>query len=145
MDGSLSLDPRTGREEGPETVLELLNSPLRVIPFILAADQSVLLLTRLNIDWVVAGPSVPASLIRPPAGDPGREEPVQVWFVDGRSMDGMLQLERSGHQSRASDLLNGRADFYPMTTRLGTLLVNKSRVRETRLLASSQATARPAD
>ena len=55
VDGHLCLTPEINGERRPETILELLNSPRRVIPFLRDADDSVVLLTRLNVDWVVVG------------------------------------------------------------------------------------------
>lgn len=127
----LALAPAPPEEAG--TLLELLNSSSRVIPLIRAEDGAVILLTRLNIDWVMAGERVEASLIYPARGETLREEPVVLHFMNGTTMDGLILMDAAAMGSRASDFLNDSGDFYPVRTRLGTLFVNKSRVRETRL------------
>ena len=131
MDGFFCVGPAWAAE--PQTILELLNSTLRVIPFIVAADGSVILLTRLNLDWAMAGEQVESDLILPADYLVSRSEPVELEFVNGTTIDGVMQMEVTEERSRASDFLNGPAEFYPVLTRIGTLLVNKSRVRETRL------------
>ena len=56
---------RSDTEQGrPETVLELLNHRVSVLPFI-EPDESVVLLTRRNIDWVVTAPAVEEHFIAP--------------------------------------------------------------------------------
>jgi hypothetical protein len=124
-----------------ETILDLLKSSRRMVPFVRAGDQRVVLLTRMNIDWVIAGSDVPAEHIFPPDHVVGFEEPVQVQFLAGRTIEGQLQIERLNESTRASDYLNGPGDFFPVVTRLGTLLANKSRVRETVLVESNERRA----
>jgi hypothetical protein len=131
-DGFLCLLPELdGRR--PETILELLNSSRRVIPFLRPADDSVVLLTRLNIDWVVVGAQVDPAWVMPRRFPGTREQSVQLHFLDGRSMEGDVRWHSPGADIRLSDFLNDPADFYPLATRVGTLMVNKSRVRETRV------------
>src|SRR5438477_8355732 len=65
VDGVFSLSPDSPFHSGPQTILELLNSQLRTIPFLIpSSDDDVVLLTRVNIDWVVAGSGVEAELIQ---------------------------------------------------------------------------------
>ena len=63
LDGYFCLLPEMDGQPRPETILELLNSTRRVIPFFRVADDNVVLFTRLNIDWVVpeggGGPNYP--------------------------------------------------------------------------------------
>jgi hypothetical protein len=131
LDGYLCLLPDLdGR---PETILELLNSTRRVIPFLRAVDDSVGLLTRLNIDWVVAGAQVDPEWIMPKRSPAMREQSVRLQFFDGRTMEGDVRWPSPGADIRLSDFLNDAADFYPLVTRVGILMVNKNRVRETRV------------
>lgn len=141
VDGFYHLSPRAAFHAGPETVLELLNSKLRVIPFLASGDDAVRLLTRLNIDWVMAGAHVDESLVCPPEFTGRLGEVVQVSFQDERRIEGTLRVESSQQQLRASDFLNLSDDYYPLDTRVGILLVNKSRVRETRIRAARAAAA----
>jgi hypothetical protein len=142
VDGYFCLAIGSEFTEEPQTVLELLNSPLRVIPFILEEDGSVILLTRQNLDWVVAGEQVEPELMFSTDSVHVREEPVELQFMTGTTIDGLMQIGTTDGSSRASDFLNAAPDFYPVITRLGTLLVNKTRVRETRLSTISPHWAR---
>jgi hypothetical protein len=132
LDGFFCLALAGGPHEAPQTVLGLLNSPLRVIPFIVEGDGSVILVTRQNVDWVMTPEHVESGLVYPSGYVVTREEPAELEFMNGTTMDGLIQMAGQG-AGRASDFLNGRDDFYPVLTRHGILLVNKSRVRETRL------------
>ena len=134
LDGYFCLLPEMDGHPGPETILELLNSTRRVIPFFQVADDNVVLLTRLNIDWVVPGAQVDADWIMPKRLHAIREQSVRLQFFDGREMEGAVRWGSPlGADIRLSDFLNDPADFYPLVTRLGILMVNKNRVRETRV------------
>lgn len=140
--GFLALAPQAPYHEGPETILELLNSSLNVIPFIREDDEAVILLTRTNIEWLAAGPDVPPELIHPPAYSFTREERVDLVLNDGRRIDGLVQMELPEDYNRISDFLNGSDDFYALVTRWGTVLINKAAVRETRLFEPAPRLAR---
>jgi len=140
-DGWLWLAPRTERAERPETILELLNSPRSVIPFIQPKDSAVLLLTRVSIEWVAIGAGVEPGLVFPPDHRVTREQRAEVCFANGRRMEGIIQWNAADEHSRLSDFLNGQEDFFVMKTRSGVILVNKQRVHETRV---TEATPRPA-
>ena len=133
LDGYLCLLPDLDGQQRPETILELLNSTRRVIPFLRAVDDSVGLLTRLNIDWVVPGAQVDPEWIMPRRSPAMREQTVRLQFFDGRIMEGDVRWPSPGADIRLSDFLNDAADFYPLVTRVGILMVNKNRVRETRV------------
>jgi hypothetical protein len=133
LDGMFCVAPAPDPKNEGRTVLELLNSDRRVIPFIVSGDGSVILLTRVNLDWVMAQDHDGSGLILPDDYIIGREEPVEIEFMNGTTIDGILQMALDDEDTRASDFLNGPADFYPVLTRMGTLLVNKARVRSTRL------------
>ena len=139
-DGYLCLAPHSELHEGRETMLELLNSDKRVVPF-LCQDGEVVLLTLRHVDWVLAGPGVDLSAVFPPTYIVAREERVELCFADGRCMDGKIQMEVTEDFTRASDFLNAGARFYPIRTRLGLMLVNKDRVSETRLAEARERAA----
>lgn len=136
MEGSLSLQPAGAGRPTPETLLELLNGSARVIPFT-RADRTALLLGRLALDWVAAGPEVPADLVRPQPQGVTRGEKVRVRFLDGKSIEGQIQMDLSESRHRISDFLNGTEDYFVLATRLGTLLVNKARVGDLLAFESS--------
>jgi hypothetical protein len=133
LDGYFCLLPEVDGHRRPETILELLNSTRRVIPFFRVADDNFVLFTRLNIDWVVPGAQVDPDWIMPRRLHATREQSVRLQFFDGREMEGDVRWCSPGADIRLSDFLNDAADFYPLVTRLGILLVNKNRVRETRV------------
>ena len=135
IDGRIALSPLSRTRQGSETILELLNTPQRVIPFEL--PHTVLLITRLSIDWVLAAKGVEADLVCPRTYVVSREESVEVTFNDGRSIGGMIQMELPEGMNRASDFLNCPDDFFPLRTRLGVAIVNKASIRETRVHAPS--------
>ena len=99
----------------------------------LQSSTDVLLLTRDNIDWAVAGSGVESSLMLSPPLAVTREENVLVTFSDGRAIDGLIQIELPEGMNRVSDFLNGPQDFFPLRTRIGTVFINKARVRDTRV------------
>lgn len=141
LEGYLSLSPRAESHDGPETLLDLLNSSARFIPFVPADGGPVLLLARLQLDWIMPGPEVPADVVRPSTYLVTREERVGLRFTDGRRIEGLIQMELPEELNRASDFLNGPGDFFPLLTDFGILLLNKATVRETEVFESSPAPA----
>jgi hypothetical protein len=137
VDGQIALGPLSRTRQGSETILELLNTPQRVVPLMLPEFQTVLLVTRLNIDWVLAGAGVDVDLVCPRSYIVSREESVHVTFSDGRTIDGMIQMELPEGMNRASDFLNCPDEFFPMRTRIGIVIVNKTRIRDTRVHSAS--------
>lgn len=133
LDGYFCLLPDVHGPGVPETILELLNSSRRVIPFFRIADDNVVLFTRLNIDWVMPGAQVDPGWVMPRRVHATREQNVHLQFFDGREMEGAVRWTSPGADIRLSDFLNDAADFYPLVTRVGILMVNKNRVRETRV------------
>ena len=134
LDGFLCLLPEIDGQRRSETILELLNSSRRVIPFLRIAGDSVVLLTRLNIDWVMASAQTDAEWIMPKRFPATREQSVRLHFIDGGSMEGDVRWSSPAADIRLSDFLNDAADFYPLLTRMGILMVNKNRVREARVV-----------
>ncbi len=132
-DGWFLLFPHVGPERRAESLLELLNSQRSVIPFILAGDDSVLLLTRLNIDWVAVGAAVPAELVFPPGHKPNRGQRVELRFVDESRVEATVEWCSESGQDRLSDFLNTSDPFVASRAGFGTLIWNKERIRETRI------------
>ena len=137
MEGRLSLCPHSARHAGPETLLELLDPPAGFLPFERSTDDAVLLLSRPDIQWVMAGPGVDPELIRPPTYRFTRKERVWVGLREGDVLDGLIQMELPENLNRVSDYLNGPERFFPLSTRRGTFLVHKAAVREVCLFDSS--------
>jgi hypothetical protein len=141
LDGFLSLAPTMRFREGPETLLERLNALDRVIPFHLRADQAVLLVNRVEIAWVAAGPGVGPERICPASYRVTREERVRLRLRDGTDLEGLLRMEMPEWYNRASDFMNADEDFFPLVTDAGIVLVNKRHVASTRLFETSPAPA----
>lgn len=137
LEGTFSLAPSTEFHDGPETLLELLNSPTTMLPFQRLADDATLLLTRLDLQWVMAGPGVDPELLRPRSYRYTREERVRVRLRSGDELEGLLQMELPELMNRASDYMNGPEPFFPLTTRQGIFLIQKASARELRLYSSS--------
>ncbi len=136
-EGLLSLSPRAEQHEGPETILDRLNGPQRVLPFHRREDGAVVLVTRLHVVWVEAGPMVAAAVIRPPAYMTTREEHVRVRLIGEEAIEGVLAMEMPTEYNRASDYLNGPEDFFPLVTSTGTRLINKAMLLDVQVFASA--------
>jgi hypothetical protein len=136
IEGCLSLSPVSEHHAGPETLLEYLNEPHRVLPFE-RDDGTTLLLARHDVQWVFAGGGVPGELIRPRCFRFTREERVRVRLCGGEEIDGLLQMELPETVNRVSDFLNGPEEFFPLTARDGVYLVQKHHSRETILFEAS--------
>lgn len=137
MDGQLLVSSRAAYHDGPETLLESLNQPRRVIPFLRAIDGATLLLARDQIDWVAASGDVDETLVGPRPDFVTHEERVEVRLRGGGTWSGMLRMEMPPGLNRASDFLNGDGEFFGLWTRSGLVLINKSRMLQTRVFQSS--------
>lgn len=126
--GLLSLSRQAELHDGPETLLERLNAPTHVVPFQLAGDGTVLLLTRTHIEWVEADADVDQRLVHTATWRPTREESVRVRVASGEVFEGILPIEMPDSLNRASDYLNGEIEFFPVRLAGATRLVNKLRV-----------------
>lgn len=135
-DGSLLLFPHIGRGTRPETLLELLNSPRTVIPFVPAQDDEVLLLSRRNIDWVAVSEDVPAELVVPPGPSPTHEHGAELRFLDESRVEVRVRWNSPDSTVRISDHLNAHAEFIIVEAGFGVLIVNARRIRETRLIGA---------
>jgi hypothetical protein len=143
VEGFFSLAPLSPWRAGPETILELVNADRRVIPFLRAPDEATLLLTRLAIDWIETGPDVDIDLVRPRTYRVTREERVEIRLTDDTRLEGLVQMELPDELNRLSDFLNCVEDFFPLLSRGRTLLVNKSKLRETRAFEASPLPINP--
>ncbi len=136
-DGHFSLAHHSAFHPGPETLFERLNAPDRVIPFHRAEDGAVLMLSRHELEWVMAGSGVPDAHVCPPTHFATAEERVRVRFRSGATLEGMLRIELPEHLNRASDFLNGPEDFFPLVTGRGMRLVNKAQMVDVLVFESS--------
>jgi hypothetical protein len=137
IEGCFALTPQAQFHDGPETLLERLNSPDRVIPFERKDDRGVLLLNRLEIEWVRPASTMASELICPPTYQVTREERVSLRLRSGETMVGLLRMELPEWYNRASDFLNSPEHFFPLITEEGVVLVNKLCVMSTRLYEHS--------
>lgn len=135
-DGSLLLFPHIGRATRPETLVELLNSPRTVIPFVPAPDDEVLLLSRRNIDWVAVSDDVPAELVVPPGAPATHEHRAELRFLDESRVEVRIRWASPDSTVRVSDHLNAHAEFIVVEAGFGVLIVNARRIRETRLIGA---------
>lgn len=133
-DGWLLLFPALDETGRAETVLELLNSPRQVIPFLRGDDESVLLLVRDNIDWVAIGNGVDPQLVFPPDRQSALEQRVELRFVDERKIEAVIRWGDAATSVRLSDFLGSPDLFVAAEAGFGTLLVNKRRVRDIRIV-----------
>jgi hypothetical protein len=133
-DGWFQLFPEVDNLGRPETVLELLNSPRRVIPFLKREEKSVVLLVRENIDWVAVGPGEQTRLVVPPERTDAHVQRVELGFLDERRVAATVRWGDFPLRERLSDFLNQSDLFVAAEAAFGTLIVNKSRLREVRIL-----------
>lgn len=134
--GLVSLFPHAELHDGPETLLECLDAPARMLPFQLAGGDAVLLITRAHVEWVQPDASVDPRLVRPAPYMSTHEELVQVRMTGGETLEGMLSMEMPHEFNRPSDYLNGDDGFFLLGMASGTRLLNKARVVEVRVRAA---------
>jgi len=135
--GVICLASSAPLHDGPETILERLNSVERVIPFESPDGNGVTLATRTDILWVQPRPGTDPKLVGPGTFLVTRQEDVRVRLEGGETLEGVLQMELPDGFNRVSDFLNGPEDFFPLATPDGAYLVNKRRVREVQLFRAS--------
>jgi len=138
-EGWFLLDPRYGPDDRQETIVELLNSSRAVLPFIRSDDGAILLLTRINIDWVAIGDGAPRDQVHPPGLPNNHRQQVELRFVDDRRVEGVIEWRGERDDLRLSDFLNASATFIAMRAGFGTLVANTTRIRETRIAAEASA------
>ena len=129
--GWLSLSRSPELNGRPQTLLERLNEPVSVVP--VTHGDVAHLVNRTLIEWAEPGPGVEAAQIGPPA-NVTREEYASVWLRSGRKLEGVIAMEMPEGYNRTSDFINSRDEFFVLRCRDRTLLVNKRRVRELRIV-----------
>ena len=132
----------SNRGDRSESLLELLNSGVVVIPFLPQHDPDVVLVTRQHIEWIAVSSTVDAPLVAPLDRKVTREQRVELRFMDQRHLEGIIQWDGTGDHGRLSDFLNGPDDFFLLKTSAGPFLVNRQRLAETRV---AESTPRPAE
>jgi hypothetical protein len=133
-DGYFVLFPHLGGEERPESIYELLNAHRSVIPFFQGDDTNVLLLTRDNIDWVAVSASVEPGVVLPPGFSVMHEERAELRFLDDSRVEAVVQWQDGENVARLSDYLDFCDQFIAARTGFGTLIANKYRIREIRIV-----------
>src|SRR5205823_11212006 len=118
----------------PETLVELLNVPLKVVPFVQRDDPTILLLVRQTLEWVATGTGVAAELVAPPDSGVMHEQRVEIRFTEERRLEGVVRWAAARTDVRLSDFLNGSGDFFELRTEMGRRLVNRQRIREIRII-----------
>src|SRR5438552_6906094 len=91
-DGWFLLFPGAGDGDSPESIVELLNSPRVVLPFV-QDDRTILLLTRQNVDWVAIGANVAEELVVRPGFTVTHSQRVELRFVDESRVDGVVEWD----------------------------------------------------
>ena len=138
-DGWFLLFPDFDESGRAETVLELLNSPRLVIPFIQNEDEGVRLLVRDNIDWVAIAAGVDAGLVFPPDRQAAQQQRVELCFLDERKLEATIRWGDGTSGVRLSDFLDSRDPFVAADAGFGTLMVNKRRIREVRIVEGNSS------
>lgn len=133
-DGAFLLFPEVGDSGRCETVFELLNSDRFVIPFVQQEDSRVRLLVRENVDWVAIGPGVDPALVLPPGRPAAQHQRVELHFVDDREISAVVRWGAPDVRLRLSDFLAAPDLFLAAEAAFGTLIANKRRMREIRIV-----------
>jgi hypothetical protein len=137
VSGYLSLAPQAAMHEGPETLLELLNSNQRMFPLLGDEERDMTLIARAQLEWVEAGADVTQSWIWPQPFLVTRDERVAIEWPDGRKLEGRVPMELPRDLNRASDFMNGEEDFFPLISGNRTLLVSKLQLRGVLVFSAS--------
>ena len=130
--GWLSLSRNSDLSDRPQTLLERLNEPVSVVP--VTHGDVTHLVNRTLIEWAEPAPGVAAAHIGPPSAVT-REEYASVWLRSGRKLEGVIAMDMPEGYNRTSDFINSQDEFFMLRCRDRTLLVNKRRVRELRIVA----------
>jgi hypothetical protein len=131
--GWLSLARSAENRNAPQTLLERLNEPVSVLPVV--HSDITHLVNRMLIEWAEPIPGVDPALIGPPYVMTHQEHAC-VWLRSGRKLFGTIAMEMPEGFNRTSDFINSRDDFFVLRCTERTLLVNKRRVRDVRIVAS---------
>ncbi|NOT33525.1 MAG: hypothetical protein HOP12_05060 [Candidatus Eisenbacteria bacterium] len=137
LDAVICLAPSAPVHSGPETILERLNAPDRVVPLEPVQGDAIMLVSRHDLEWVAPRPGVDLKLIGPATFRVTHQERVHVRMCSGERLEGVIQMELPDGYNRVSDFLNESDDFFPFATADGVMLVNKFAVREVALFEPS--------
>jgi len=111
FEGSLFLHLNAESHDGPETVLDRLNTPERFLVLSVADDSPVVLLNKAQIIRV----DVPSEAGPPEAAAPALAvENVRLRLINGEQLDGTVRVEGPEGQHRLSGLLNAQSTFLPL-------------------------------
>lgn len=111
FEGSLFLHLTAESHDGPETVLDRLNTPDRFLVLSVADDSPVVLLNKAQIIRV----DVPSEAGPPEAAAPAMNvEQVRVRLINGEQLDGIIRVDGPEGQHRLSGLLNAQPAFLPL-------------------------------
>jgi len=111
FEGSLFLHLTAESHDGPETVLDRLNTPDRFLVLSVADDSPVVLLNKAQIIRV----DVPSEAGPPEAAAPvAAVEHVRVRLINGEQLDGTVRVEGPEGRHRLSGILNAQSAFLPL-------------------------------
>jgi len=105
FEGSLFLHLTAESHDGPETVLDRLNTPDRFLVLSVADDSPVVLLNKAQIIRVDVASETAA---------PADVEHVRVRLINGEQLDGTVRVEGPEGQYRLAGLLNAQSAFLPL-------------------------------
>lgn len=111
FEGSLFLHLSAETHDGPETVLDRLNTPDRFLVVSVADDSPVVLVNKGQIIRV----DVPCKAAPAEATESVEDvEHVRLRLIDGEQLDGTVRVEGPEGQNRLSSLLNAQSAFLPL-------------------------------
>ena len=115
------LADRAESHAGPESPLDLFNSPYAFLSVVLAGGT----MRFVALDQVV---TVTLPPVPPDEGEPfmGTVVKVAVLMADGNALEGGFAYERPDSSRRLQDFLNQQVRFAQLHTAEGEVLVNKS-------------------
>ena len=142
LTGWIAVSPASAFHDGPESLLDRLNSGDQVFP-LEGGEAGVLLVNPADVEWVKPEEGTIEELVRREAIGPTREERVRLRFRSGAELEGLLCFELPPNLNRVSDFLNGAEPFYALETMDGLFLVHKRNVCTTRLFQDSPRPGEP--
>ena len=122
----LFLAPLTSGHVGEERVEDLLNGSHDFLPAHEVGSGETLLLNRSAL--VVARVTHGEVTDLPGEVGDGAEHAVQVYLLDGTSLEGRICYARPESSARLSDFLNEPAPFFELQSSEGTVFVSKRHV-----------------
>jgi hypothetical protein len=108
LEGAFFLERATPAGAGPQSLLELLNSPRRFLPFEIRPGE-VLLLGKQGIAYAVSEPATGG-----PCPSCSRSFDAAVVMVTGQTLLGTIVQDLPDHFPRLSDFLNFSPGFFAL-------------------------------